>query len=79
MPIPKATFEEMKKVNFHTISLDDTDGKMCATCYFGTSLIGGTPAYCFKTGLRIDWDFICNKYKALREEKKNESVQKKKS
>lgn len=60
MPIPKATLETMKKVHFHTISLDDKEGKMCAICYYGTSLIGGTPAYCYKTGLRIDWDFICD-------------------
>ncbi|MBR3046780.1 MAG: hypothetical protein IKG57_01135 [Enterococcus sp.] len=63
MPISKEKLKEMKKYNFHTISENDTEGKMCATCDYGTSLIGGTPAYCYKTGLRIDWDFICNEYK----------------
>ena len=66
MPIPKETFEEMKKVNFHTISEKDTIGKMCATCDYGTSLQGGIPAYCHKTGLKIDWDFICSEYKKLK-------------
>ena len=33
---------------------------------YGTCLMGGTPAYCYKTGLRIDWDFICNEYKELK-------------
>lgn len=69
MPIAKATYEEHKKLNFHTISLDDTEGKMCATCDYGTSLMGGTPAYCYKTGLRIDWDFVCNKYKKIKDGK----------
>lgn len=69
MPISKATFEDMKKYNFHTISLDDTEGKMCATCDYGTSMMGGTPAYCYKTGLRIDWDFVCNKYKKIKDGK----------
>ena len=45
MPISKEKLEEMKKYNFHTISEDDTEGKMCATCDYGTSLMGGTPAY----------------------------------
>ncbi len=66
MPIPKATLQEMQNVNFHTISLDDTEGKMCATCDFGTSLIGGTPAYCYETGLKIDWDFVCDKWRKLK-------------
>ena len=68
MPISKEKLKEMKKYNFHTISDNDTEGKMCATCEYGTSLIGGIPAYCYKTRLRIDWDFICNQYK----EKKND-------
>lgn len=66
MPIPKETLKEMKKYNFHTISENDTEGKMCATCDYGTCLMGGTPAYCYKTGLRIDWDFICNQYKEMK-------------
>ena len=32
MPISKETFKDMKKYNFHTISENDTEGKMCATC-----------------------------------------------
>ena len=72
MPIPKATLEDMKKVHFHTIRLDDTEGKMCATCDYGTCLMGGTPAYCYKTGLRIDWDFICDEYKQKVKQKENE-------
>ena len=66
MPIPKEKLKEMKKYNFHTISDNDTEGKMCATCEYGTSLIVGPPAYCYKTGLRIDWDFVCNQYKEER-------------
>ena len=66
MPIPKEKLKVMKKYNFHTISDNDTEGKMCATCEHGTSLIGGPPAYCYKMGLRIDWDFICNQYKEER-------------
>lgn len=65
MPIPKMLQREHKRLNFHTISDNDTEGKMCATCDYGTSLMGGTPAYCYKTGLRIDWDFICNQYKEI--------------
>ena len=42
---------------------------MCATCNYGTSLMGGTPAYCYKTGFRIDWDFVCNKYKKIKDGK----------
>ena len=40
MPISKATLKEMKKYNFHTISDNDTEGNMCATCDYGTCLMG---------------------------------------
>ena len=72
MPIAKATFEEHRKLNFHTVSwkdLEDPECKMCATCDYGTSMMGGTPAYCYKTGFRIDWDFVCNKYRKIKDGK----------
>ena len=72
MLISKTTLREMKVVDFHSISEDEE--KMCAICEHGTSLLGGTPAYCYATGLKIDWYFVCKKYKVI--EVKNDTGRK---
>ena len=64
MPIPKEMQSEMKRLNFHRIK--DNEEKMCSLCEHGKSLIGGSPAYCYKTGFKIDWCFVCNCYEVIK-------------
>lgn len=42
--------------------------KICALCKHGNSLIGGSPAYCYKHGFLIDAYLVCDSFEKEKEE-----------
>lgn len=55
---------ELKKTakKYHLRQCDDNCEKICALCIHGSSLLGGSPAYCYKHGFRIDAYLVCDSY-----------------